>query len=42
MTPSDLRLISLVLLSFAVLDNFGNLSPVALACVLVSRGPVRV
>ncbi len=38
MTPSDLRLLSLILLSFAVLDNFGNLSTVALACVLVSVG----
>jgi hypothetical protein len=36
MTPSDRRLLSLVLLSFAVLDHFGNLSSVALACVLLS------
>jgi len=35
-TPSDRRLLSLVFLSFGVLDHFGNLSSVALACVLVS------
>jgi hypothetical protein len=38
MTPSDRRLLSLVLLSFAVLDHFGNLSSVALACVVLSLG----
>jgi hypothetical protein len=36
MTPSDRRLLSLVLLSFAVVDHFGNLSSVALVCVFLS------
>jgi hypothetical protein len=38
MTPSDLRLLGLVLLSFAVMENYGNLSSLALACVLLSVG----
>jgi hypothetical protein len=36
MTPSDRRLLSLVMLSFAALERFGELSGLALACVLVS------
>jgi hypothetical protein len=36
MTPSDRRLLSLVLLSFAALERFGELSELALACVLLS------
>lgn len=36
MTQSDRRLLSLILLSFAVLEQFGNLSSLALACVLLS------
>ena len=36
MTPSDRRLLSLILLSFAVLERFGELSGLALACVLLS------
>lgn len=36
MTPSDRRLVGLILLSYAVLDHFGDLSSLALACVLLS------
>jgi hypothetical protein len=36
MTQSDRRLLSLIFLSFAVLHQFGNLSSVALICVLLS------
>jgi hypothetical protein len=36
MTQSDRRLLSLTLLSFAALDKFGNLSSLALICVLLS------
>jgi hypothetical protein len=38
MTASDRRLLSLILLSFAVLDHFGNLSSVALASVILALG----
>ncbi len=38
MTQSDRRLLSLVFLSVGVLVNFGNLSSIALGCVLVSLG----
>jgi hypothetical protein len=38
MTQSDRRLLGLVFLSFGVLDNFGNLSSVALGCVVVALG----
>jgi hypothetical protein len=38
MTQSDRRLLSLAFLSAGVLVNFGNLSSVALGCVLVSLG----
>jgi hypothetical protein len=37
-TPSDRRLLSLVFLSCGVLVTFGNLSSVALVCVLLSLG----
>jgi hypothetical protein len=36
MTPSDRRLLSLIFLCAGVLEHFGNISPVALICVLVS------
>jgi hypothetical protein len=38
MTPSDRRLLSLVVLSLGVLINFGFLSTAGLACVLISVG----